>query len=123
MAFQCPLCAFVAATLALILSHLRLVHANDPDFNVTCGISGCVRTFKKFRALYQHVYRNHKDAGIIQQRIASDVGEQGPSTSSMEDVQTDIYSIEVTTNVQELGKYRVPLLKIHGGRRAAAAFV
>ena len=105
MAFQCPLCVFVAASLSLILSHLRLVHASDPGFNVTCGITGCVRTFKSFCALYQHIYRKHQDAGIIQQRTVSDMSEPGPSMSLMQDAQTDLCSLDITVNASELGKY------------------
>ena len=62
--FKCPICVFMALTIPLILSHLRLVHANDPNFSVVCGIDGCCTTAKSFSALYQHIYRNHKDAGI-----------------------------------------------------------
>lgn len=103
MAFQCPLCVFIAATLSLILSHLRLVHASEPEFNVTCGIAGCVSTFRSFRALYQHVYRKHRDAGIIQRRTTVEVG---PTTSSTENVQIDVCSdIDMSVNSSMLGKY------------------
>ena len=68
MAFKCPLCVFLAATLTLILGHIRLVHSSDPGFNVTCGIDGCSRKFQTFRSLYQHIYRKHKESGIIQSR-------------------------------------------------------
>ena len=71
--FKCPICVFMALTIPLILSHLRLVHANDPNFSVVCGIDGCCTTAKSFSALYQHIYRKHKDAGIINSRLeASD---------------------------------------------------
>ena len=63
--FKCPLCVFVASPVALILSHIRLVHCNDPNFPVTCGIGGCSSTSNSFSALYQHIYKKHKDCGII----------------------------------------------------------
>lgn len=106
MAFQCPLCVFIAASLSLILSHLCLVHASEPEFNVTCGITGCVSTFRSFRALYQHVYRKHQDAGIIQRRTTSDKVETGPATSLMQDVQMDVCSDIDTSSM--LGKWCVP---------------
>ena len=52
----------------MVLSHLRAVHSNDPGFNVTCGIKGCAVTLKSFRSLYQHIYRKHRDSGIIERR-------------------------------------------------------
>lgn len=63
---KCPMCSFEAATVRIILSHLRIVHSNDPHFNVTCGVDGCSRTFRTFSALYSHIYRQHKSSGIIQ---------------------------------------------------------
>ena len=51
-----------------VISHLRLVHASDPNFSVPCGIEGCYTTFKSFSSFYQHIYRKHRDAGIIQAR-------------------------------------------------------
>ena len=65
----CPMCRFQSPTLALSLSHLRLVHRNDPRFSVQCGISGCTYTGKSFSALYSHIYTN---VGIIQKCRAPD---------------------------------------------------
>ena len=39
--FSCPLCTFIAISIPLILSHLRVVHSSDPNFRVNCGIDGC----------------------------------------------------------------------------------
>ena len=64
----CPLCGFQSQTLAQSLSHLRLLHRNDPRFSVRCGVSGCSYTGKSFSALYTHIYRNHPGAGIIQKQ-------------------------------------------------------
>ena len=58
---KCPLCNFYALSIQLVLSHLRLVHSSDPNFNVMCGISGCYKTSESFSALYQHIYKKHKD--------------------------------------------------------------
>ena len=55
---NCPLCAFEAPEIPLVLSHLRVVHSNDPHFAVTCGLDGCVTTSKSFAALYSHIYRH-----------------------------------------------------------------
>jgi len=55
-------------SMANVLSHLRLVHASDPNFSVPCGVEGCYTMFKSFPSSYQHIYRKHRDAGIIQAR-------------------------------------------------------
>ena len=59
--YKCPLCVFVALTIPLVLSHLRLVHSSDPNISVVCGIGGCYMTAKSFSALYQHIRKKHKD--------------------------------------------------------------
>ena len=58
---NCPLCAFEAPEIPLVLSHLRVVHSSDPHFAVTCGLDGCVTTSKSFAALYSHIYRHHTE--------------------------------------------------------------
>ena len=35
---------------------------------VQCGIDGCSYTGRSFSALYSHIYRKHKESGIIRQR-------------------------------------------------------
>ena len=57
---QCPFCEFSSATLKQWLSHLRLVHQNDPGFHVCCGIDGCRNTYGKFSSLNSHIYARHK---------------------------------------------------------------
>lgn len=56
----CPLYNFEAPSVQNVLSHLRLVHSNDPHFLVSCGINGCATTSKSFASLYSHIYRHHK---------------------------------------------------------------
>ena len=66
------MCVFEAPSVALLLSHLRLLHSNDPRFLVRCGIEpGCSYTARTFSALYSHVYRKHKQAGIISSRSSN----------------------------------------------------
>lgn len=66
--FICPMCQFESPTMALSLSHLRLLHGNEPRFSVQCGIGGCAYTGQSFSALYSHIYRRHPDCGVIQKR-------------------------------------------------------
>ena len=64
----CPMCHFQTPTMALCLSHLRLVHASDPQFCVRCRIDGCTYSGKSFSALYSHIYRKHPQCGAIHKR-------------------------------------------------------
>ena len=58
---NCPLCPnFSALSLQTVISHIRIVHSNDPRFKFTCGLAGCAATtYKSFSALYSHLYRHH----------------------------------------------------------------
>ena len=61
-AFQCTLCAFLSPSLGLHVSHLRLVHASDRTFHLTCNIKDCSEEFRSFSSYNSHVYRNHRRA-------------------------------------------------------------
>ena len=53
---QCPMCSFECLSVAILLSHLRLVHSSDPRFLVCCGIDSCTVTSRSFSSLYTHVF-------------------------------------------------------------------
>lgn len=66
--YKCPMCHFESPTIALSLSHLRLLHSSDPRFRVQCGIGGCAYMDRSFSALYSHIYHCHPESGIVQKR-------------------------------------------------------
>lgn len=66
--YKCPMCQFETPTMALNLSHLRLLHSNDPRFRMQCVIGGCSYTGVSFSALYFHIYRRYPNSGIIEKR-------------------------------------------------------
>ena len=73
---RCPLCGFLSPSLQLHVSHFRMVHSNDPNFSVTCGIDSCVELFRSFSAYNSHVYRRHRAAlGINSPLSSSDLEE------------------------------------------------
>lgn len=60
MAVQCPLCVdFSVPTLKFLLVHIGRVHANSPNFKISCGVSGCGATYKNFRCFKDHLKRKH----------------------------------------------------------------
>ena len=69
--YKCPLCVFVALTIPLVLSHLRLVHSSDPNISVVCGIGGCYMTAKSFSALSINISARNIKMCIIQSRCNS----------------------------------------------------
>ena len=88
--YVCPMCSFESPTRALNLSHLHLVQRNDPRFNMLCGIGGCTHTSRTFSSLYSHIYRSHRDCGIIEKR-----GECSTSGQSDSATPGDMYTREV----------------------------
>ena len=57
---RCPMCPRRVFTLVKLIQHIGLVHAHQPDFRITCGVSDCQSSFNKFHSYRQHVYRKHK---------------------------------------------------------------
>ena len=58
--FICPLCSdVVVRALSQLMTHIRLVHADDPHFIIQCSFQGCTRTFRKFTVYRNHVYSFH----------------------------------------------------------------
>ena len=47
------------SSISVYLSHLRLIHAHEADFQVPCGLQGCQRTFQNFYTYRNHVYSMH----------------------------------------------------------------
>ena len=69
---RCSICAGSFATVSMLLKHIRLAHADRPDFNLQCNLQGCRRTFKRFTTFRNHIYQHHDV-----QAINIDDGENG----------------------------------------------
>lgn len=64
MPLVCPLCpAERTSNLTYntrdYLKHIQLFHLHQPDFKITCGISGCRRTFQTFSVFRNHISDKH----------------------------------------------------------------
>lgn len=56
----CSCCGeYQAETLTDLLRHIRLNHADTPNFNIECGLHQCRRTFVNFHTFRNHVYSYH----------------------------------------------------------------
>ena len=77
---QCPMCTdFAAPTIKLLLGHIGRVHSHSPNFSFTCGLDGCLTTFKSYASLKKHIQRRHKNK----------VDPIGPAEESTSSILTD----------------------------------
>lgn len=61
----CPLCprehtCCLRLSLREYLQHIKLFHAHQPNFHISCGIGGCERTFRKGRTFEHHISSYHR---------------------------------------------------------------
>lgn len=90
------MCTFQAPSIALHLNYLRLVHGNDSQFRVQCGISGSSYMASSISAFYSHIYRKHSNSGVIQMRVRSQSDQHSSSSSVAIDLQpqSDHYTLQ-----------------------------
>lgn len=50
----------------LFMTHMRLMHADEPQFVIQCNMQGCQRTFRNFTVYRNHVYAFH-DTSVLDQ--------------------------------------------------------
>ena len=60
----CPICppertSHLKFNLTKFMKHIKLFHSHQPGFSITCGLHGCLRTFKNFRTFQNHVSDYH----------------------------------------------------------------
>lgn len=56
----CPSCGVhQSKKLANLLSHIRLIHSDEPNFTIDCRLQGCCRTFKNYCTYRNHIYAFH----------------------------------------------------------------
>lgn len=81
MAYRCSLCAkFESIKLSALVVHIRIVHADDPNFGIQCTFEGCCRTFRKFPLYRNHLYMYHSNLF----KSPSEYSSMPPSQSSQE---------------------------------------
>lgn len=60
--WSCPLCEFFAyRTLKGVVRHIGAVHSYEASFHITCGVSGCPRTYRSFFSYKKHMFLKHRD--------------------------------------------------------------
>ena len=56
----CPICppewtSHLKFNLTEFMKHIMLFHSHQPGFSITCGLHGCLQTFKNFPILQNHM--------------------------------------------------------------------
>ena len=88
----CPCCGDVSVSLLhQFMNHIRLVHADEPNFQIQCNLQGCKKTFKKFTVFRNHVYAFHDTASFNEVPVSST---SLPATSTLTDIEFDILGHE-----------------------------
>ena len=78
MPLICPLCSYeqtvnLNLNLSGLLRHIELIHSHQLSFSITCGLNGCVRSFKNFRVFWNHAYSMHGgDAALSSECVQAD---------------------------------------------------
>ena len=81
----CPLCGAFCSSISVYLSHLRVIHAHEAGFQVSCGLQGCPRTFKNFYTYRNHVYSMHDLDDITTNETIDDATTVGTTDVEMPD--------------------------------------
>lgn len=62
---NCQVCTnFFTSCISEMVSHLVLVHQNDPGLHIICDVPGCQSTFGRVFSYKSHLRRSHKDIDI-----------------------------------------------------------
>ncbi|XP_041960332.1 uncharacterized protein LOC121718944 isoform X2 [Alosa sapidissima] len=60
--FKCPFCDVVKFQLRKYLTHLQLLHNQQPNFNIVYNVDRCSRSYRSVACLRNHIYRKHREA-------------------------------------------------------------
>ena len=62
---NCQVCRdFFTATISDMVSHLVLVHQNDPGIHIICEVPGCQSTFGRVFSYTSHLRRSHNNIDL-----------------------------------------------------------
>lgn len=98
---QCSLCSHTShlqLDLTAFLKHIKLFHAHQAAFKLTCGIDGCLRTFTNFRTFQNHVSDMHRT-------FSTSVAENRENSTEFEDASTHYDQETNEEDSEENGTY------------------
>lgn len=84
----CPLCGIhQSKNLSDLMRHIRLFHADEPNFKIDCTLQGCCRSYKNYHTYRNHIYAFHSTSSgdlDIQQSEVTTVSESQESGDESE---------------------------------------
>ena len=79
--FNCSIChSFASLDYASVVRHIGSVHAWEPQFRVTRGIDGCIRTYTSYRRYRDHIVNKHSEL-LSDQRVNTEDTHESSSHS------------------------------------------
>ena len=85
------------------VNHLRLFHCHQPNFKVTCGIDGCVRTFTNIGTFKNHISLVHHDNfPALSDPSETDISPQPSEHSEAEAEADDSRDIDVVSRMASI---------------------
>lgn len=108
---KCQLCTFISPNLRYLLKHIRQVHAHEPGFHLTCGFSGCPRTFRTFEVFRNHIYDHHTDSESI--LIPDNEEESTPVEIGDEEIQPE-YCEQANSRMKSAAVWILKVQETHG---------
>ncbi len=83
--FQCNYCSFRCMAWKNHMRHTFECHSSLPNFRFSCGISGCLQTFRTFSGMSSHLWRQH--SSHITQLESDEMFDLGAEDNSLSSVQ------------------------------------
>jgi len=101
--FVCSLCTGrVFSCAKSYLWHLRVRHANDARFRVTCGISGCRNEYDKYSSYYKHLRRKHSDVYLSSLSEGGLVEAESHEDDAIADLETPFEAVDTVVMQNKL---------------------
>ena len=102
---SCPLCSLTShlkLNVTTFLKYIKLFHAHQARFKLTCGIHGCQRTFTNFLTFENHVSAMHRSTWDLSSTEAenNDEDTENPSTSECT-LAADFSEVETSDESEE----------------------
>ena len=111
-ALICPLCSLTShlkLNVTTFLKHIKLFHAHQAGFKITCGIHGCQRTFTNFRTFENHVSAMHRsNCDLSSIEVENTTSEDTESQSSSHLLDADLSEYEDSDEDLEVSNDPVP---------------
>ena len=90
----CPICpreltVGLKFNLTEFLKHVKLFHSHQPNFSITCGVRGCMRSFHNYITFRNHLYMYHSCDSNLSNDTSGERGNQSSDGGDESDEEED----------------------------------